>query len=145
MGGAASLRAATLDPQLCDALIIDSSYAQLDAEIRHTFSHHSGLPTYPFLPLIQFLARMLHGLDMSKMRPIDFIQSVRMPVMLIHSAIDTVVPTENSLQLYERAINAGRTVKLWVTPPCWHAHMHDHHTELYKKKVDSFLRKTIQV
>jgi pimeloyl-ACP methyl ester carboxylesterase len=53
MGGAAILKAVDKDPSICNAVIVDSSYADLYSEIVHAVKLKAGLPRIPFLWVMQ--------------------------------------------------------------------------------------------
>ncbi|MCK4517703.1 alpha/beta hydrolase [Candidatus Babeliales bacterium] len=141
MGGAAALKAIKDEPMLCDALIIDSSYSSLKSIIHNTFVQKSGLPTFPFLPIMEKMWNYLGSCDINAMKPLDCVKTIKQPLMLIHSCVDSIVPVQESLLMYAQATNAG--VKLWIGPECPHGWLHEKFPGIYKKKVESFLRKRI--
>lgn len=149
MGGAAALKACganatkMCDTGLCDALILDSVFTDLETEVGHAFAQKSGLPTFPFLNVIANLAFYCDNCDVTKFRPIDYIKNINVPLMIIHSCVDELVPTHNALELYETCCAEKKNAKLWVAPPAKHAHLHRVHPEFYKNKVIKFLERFI--
>ncbi|MCK4265205.1 alpha/beta fold hydrolase [Candidatus Babeliales bacterium] len=143
MGGSASLRAAFLRPDLCDALILDSSFKDLDGAIDAAFTYHSGLPNFPFVFFIRLMAKYFYDCDVSKMKPIKLIENVKTPILFIHSSTDTIVPTEHSLELYSKSFISGNKAKIWIAPPVFHGTVERHYPNEYKKKVQSFLNKIL--
>jgi uncharacterized protein len=141
MGGAALLKAAESESGFADALIIDSSYAQLDATVRKAFSVNSSLPRYPFFFVIKNLFHYFANCDIHSMNPVEFVKNIDTPIFFIHSCDDGYISPKNSLKLYASAQN--KSSKLWIGPHCRHAWLHSYHSDLYKRKVAKFLRQTI--
>jgi fermentation-respiration switch protein FrsA (DUF1100 family) len=143
MGGAASLRAAENNPTLCDAIIVDSSFSSLQSVIENTFANKSGLPNFPFLPIMTTMFNFICNCEVAEMKPLESIKKIKQPLMLIHSCIDTLVPVQESLLMYAQAAKTG--AKLWIAPQCKHGWLHKKYPELYKKKVFKFLKKRINL
>lgn len=141
MGGAASTKAVERDPTICNALILDSAYADLSAEMAHAVKFKSGLPSFPFLGLMKMIGNWYAGLDVSNLKPYECIRNVKIPVFIIHSSHDQVTPSADALTLYTNAVRAGLRVSLWIAPPCPHPKLHVEHSELYCKKISRFLSK----
>lgn len=139
MGGAATLKAAELYPNLCDALIIDSSFSSLRSVIESAFGQKSGLPNFPFLYIVRKMFNYYGSCDIDSLKPFKSIKQIKKPLMLIHSCIDTLVPGEEALRMYAHAEKTH--AKLWVGPECKHGWLHKEHPELYKKKIMKFLKK----
>ncbi len=141
MGGAAALKAAEYDKNLCDALIIDSSFASLKRVFYNSFVHRSGLPTFPFLTIMEKMFNYLGACNASKMNPIESVKKIKQPLLLIHSCIDNIVPVNESLLMYAQA--ELTRAKLWIAPTCKHGWLHKKYPDLYKKKVLKFIKKRI--
>lgn len=137
MGGAAALKAAELDPELADALVIDSAYAVLGDMILKGFTVKSGLPYYPFFPLIKQMYRHIANFDINSMNPQESVKVIKKPILFIHSCDDSFISPLNSLQLYTNVQN--KKSKLWIGPPCRHGWLHGYHKAMYQKKVLRFV------
>jgi alpha-beta hydrolase superfamily lysophospholipase len=143
MGGAAALRASENNPSLCDALVIDSSFSSLKSVIQNTFANKSGLPSFPFLPIMETMFNFICKCEIAEMQPVKSITKIRQPLLLIHSCIDKIIPVQESLLMYAQA--AGTGAKLWIAPKCKHGWLHKKYPELYKKKILKFLKKHINL
>ncbi len=143
MGGASLIKALSQEPSLCDAIVIDSTYAVLWDEIQLVFTKKSGLPLFPFLPIMKTMGTYYAGCDIAKMRPVDDIKNVKVPMMLIHSSIDHFMPTYHALKLYNSAVQAERNIKLWIGPPADHGKLHVISPDIYKKKVGKFFNRLV--
>ncbi|MFA5074539.1 MAG: alpha/beta fold hydrolase [Candidatus Babeliales bacterium] len=143
MGGTASLKAALCEPDLCDALILDSSFYDLKKVVYNAFSLNSGLPTYPFLPIIGIFVKFLADCDVYSMNLLKDFKNLKKPVFYIHSCIDEVVSPEQTLSMY--ADDHNDHAKLWIGPVCRHGHLRKHFWDIYKKKVLSFLNSVLVI
>ena len=139
MGGAAAIKAAAKEKNLCDALVIDSSYADLWEIVTDVFTAHSGLPYYPFLPVVELLYYLIAGQNIRKMKPIEYIKKITKPLLLIHSCYDDHTAPENTLRMYKLA--DPKFVDLWVGPKCHHGHLHRVYPGDYHQAIRSFLEK----
>lgn len=137
MGGAATLKAVEIEPALADALIIDSTYAELGEMISKGFTLKAGLPYYPFFPLIKQMYHYIANFDISCMNPVDSVKVIKKPILFIHSCNDSFISPINTLRLYANARN--KKSKLWIGPPCRHGWLHCYYKELYQKKVRRFV------
>lgn len=141
MGGASSIKAAEMEPGLCDAMIIDSAYAKLDSTVIKAFSQKSPLPHYPFFPIIKQLFHILAKCNVHSMNPISSVRSIPQPILFIHSCDDSYISPNNAIKLYAHAQN--KNSKLWIAPHCRHAWLHSYHSKLYKKHVFKFLKQVL--
>ena len=141
MGGSSCLKALEHEPDLCDALIIDSSFADLRKMFLRGFSLKVKLPHYPFFSLLRTMFHYCANCDIRKMSPVSSIKTIQKPIFLIHACNDPLIPPENSLHLYAHSQN--KKTKIWVGPRCRHGWLHTYFPHNYQKKVQKFLRKTI--
>lgn len=141
MGGSSCLKALEHESNLCDALIIDSSFADLRKMFLRGFSLKVGLPHYPFFPLLRTMFHYCANCNVRKMSPLESLKKVKQPIFFIHSCNDAVIPPENSLNLYARAHHKEK--KIWIGPRCRHGWLHTYFPHTYQKKVRKFLRKSV--
>jgi pimeloyl-ACP methyl ester carboxylesterase len=141
MGGAACIRAAEIEPTLCDALIIDSSYARLESTVRRIFCSKANLPHYPFFPIIRALFQYIAGCNLKDMNPIESVTSITQPILFIHACNDTYIPPKNSVALYAHVRNPKS--QLWIAPHCRHVRLHSKHAMLYRIKIIDFIRQAL--
>jgi fermentation-respiration switch protein FrsA (DUF1100 family) len=139
MGGAAAIKATAHDSKLCDALIVDSAYADLREVVDSGFSRHSGLPRFPFLSIAELLLKGITGISMDQMRTVDFVKNLTKPVLFIHACNDEYTLSHDSIRLYNET--KSKHAKLWIGPQAAHAELHLEYPELYQRKVTGFLRK----
>ncbi len=139
MGGAACLKAADVEPDLCDAVIVDSTFADLYSTFVRSFYLNAGLPYYPFFPIIKTMFNYFGSCDISTISSIRSVKNIQQPIFFIHSCDDKVIKPQNSLELYMNAKN--KKSKLWIGPVCRHGWLHNYYPLHYRKKIMSFLKK----
>jgi uncharacterized protein len=125
MGGATVLRAAARIPQV-RAVIAASAYANLKDNIAHGIATKTGLPPYPFAPLMIWLGERMTGVRIEQIRPVDdVVRLAPRAVLFIHGMQDDTVDVQNALRLYDAACepkslylvqNASHTGLLFANP-----------------------------
>jgi len=111
MGGATVIRAAARIPDI-RAVATEGAYASLADTVANDFANLTGLPKFPFAPLMVMLGEWQTGLDVNLVRPVDDIAQLSpRPVLLIHGLSDNVIPPENARRLYQAA---GEPKSLWL-------------------------------
>ena len=133
MGGATVVRSA---PGTGVAAVIeDSGYADLPLILRSLLPEASGLPRF-FNPGIFLAAKLLLRLDPWSVRPSEDAALLReegVPLFVIHSADDEVVPLEHA-KLFERAYPEAT---FWKVEGVGHVEAYTHRE--YREKLLSFL------
>ncbi len=103
LGAAAVVRAAAADKRL-QALVVQSSYSSLPQAVEETFNNYAILPKRPFGPLIIALSEYRLGMDISQVDSArDLASMPSRPVLIIHSAGDTLFQPHHAQILYDSA------------------------------------------
>lgn len=144
MGAASMIKAASLEPNLCDALIVDSTFSDLHKILIKGFSIKAGLPYYPFFPIIRRIFEFVADCKVCEMNPAKCVEKITKPILFIHSCNDNFISPKHGLRLYEHA-NLSRYADIWIAPKCRHGWLHSYYSDRYKRKVNSFLRKSINL
>jgi len=141
-GASASILAAA-DSEVVDAVIADSPYADLKTYFSKNLDNWSGLPRFPFNKAILLAMEATGSINMSETSPLKALDSKKPPFMLlIHGEGDSVIPVENSIDLYRRYSELNpRTGEFWLTKDNGHATSYLNYTDEYMKKVFEFLDK----
>lgn len=139
MGGAVALDAVKRRPELCDALIVDSSFANLNDVVYRALKIKAGLPAYPFAPILMKMVNFVANCKMEAVSIIDGIEKVKQPILFVHSCKDNVVDPKDSVNMYSLVSNEQS--KIWIAPKTVHAKTFRYFPELYKKKIGKFLKK----
>lgn len=138
MGGAVAIDSLAKRSDLCDGLVVDSSFSNLEDVVYNSFRIKVGLPAYPFAPITIRMLNFVTSSDMSKICPIESVKKIDKPILFIHSCIDDVVKPQDTLNMYANSKNTKS--KLWVGPVCIHGHLYRKYPDDYKKKLRSFLK-----
>lgn len=117
MGAATALLAAAEIPEI-SAVGVESPFTTLEDNVSDGVRELTGLPPFPFAPLVVFFGQQQTGVDIRSVRPIDVIGQISpRAVLLIHGAKDTLIPVENSYRLYAAA---GEPKQLYILPETGH-------------------------
>jgi alpha-beta hydrolase superfamily lysophospholipase len=134
LGGAAVVGAALESPAV-GGVVLDSTFADLEALVKPNWRNESGLPTL-FLLSAFMMWQALYRFDLRKVNPArELAQMRKRPVLILHSRSDETVPVEHGLQLAE----ATPQGKLVLFDGCDHAELFRDAPEQYLQALDYFL------
>ncbi|HEY7316940.1 MAG TPA: alpha/beta fold hydrolase [Candidatus Binatia bacterium] len=109
MGGAVGLMAIEKAPEI-RAVVSESSYSSLAAM---TFELMKiPLLNYPIAYLIGFWAKLFLGIDVRDASPADRIRNTSIPILLIHSSADAVIPFSHA-KLLQQALAKNPNAEFW--------------------------------
>jgi len=130
MGGAVAIMSAPKNPEI-KVIISDSSYSNLGLIARQLYR----LPYLDimFAKLTGFWAKIFLGLDINRAYPENEISKLSIPILLIHSENDEVIPFEHALRLQEASQN-NSLAEYWFKDDL----IHGQHNDEYKKRIFSF-------
>ena len=136
MGAGVSLLAAAETPEV-DAVIVESPFTSLEDNINDGVRELTGLPPFPFAPLVVFFAEWQVGNGLRTVRPIDAIGKISpRPVLLVHGEKDLVFSANNSRKLFAAA---KEPKELYIIPDVGHAGFLDAKPNRFPKTVLTFL------
>jgi fermentation-respiration switch protein FrsA (DUF1100 family) len=136
MGAAVSILVAANVPGV-EAVVADSSFADLRQYLDANLSKYSHLPYYPFTPVMEWLSAPLTGFDPSYVQPIKSIARIApRPILLIHGEADTQINVNNSKQLFAAAHNPN--AQLWLVPKADHIQSYKTEPVAYLERVLAF-------
>jgi len=84
--------------------VADCGYSDLIQLMRHLVKNEYHVPDF-FVPLGDKLVKLFYWYSFSEIRPIDNLKNNHTPILFMHGADDTYVPTYMSQEMYEA--NAG--------------------------------------
>lgn len=135
LGGAAVIGAAVEEPAI-GALIIESTFADINALIEPNWKAESGLPNW-FLPGVFWMWRVLMGFDLRQAKPVNELVSIPpRPILILHSWSDEVVDVQHAYALK----NAVPEAELVVLNDSDHAELFRDQPDTYAKALLSFLK-----
>ena len=114
MGGAFALSAANEAPDYWDALLVVSSFAQLNDVLDQQMprKYKVALPAiHFFLDIAQFLQRQP---QLSEMAPQKWAKKVMLPTLIVHGEKDYFVPLSQGKSLYKAVFSQN---KHWISVP----------------------------
>ncbi len=121
LGASVLIQAAELEPAFA-AIVAECPFADLREAAEYRV--RAMLPSLVAIPGAKIVvgsgmiyARLVDGLDFSKVSPVHSIASARSPILLIHGREDNRTPPSNS----ERLAAANRNNPLWLVPNAPHA------------------------
>lgn len=118
MGGSLVIQLAAHNPCL-KAVAADSPFSSLQDTVSTSVTHYTGLPSFPFAPLIFFWAEVESGCRLSQINAKAWVHQLSpRPVFLMQGGADTTVPRQCGQLLYAAA---AEPKELWYDPLAGHA------------------------
>jgi dipeptidyl aminopeptidase/acylaminoacyl peptidase len=136
MGGAVALMAVEKAPEI-RAVVSESSYASLAQMALQLFP--IPLLNYPIAYLIGFWANLFLGIDVTDVSPAERIRDTTVPILLIHSSGDAVIPFSQALAL-QQALAKNSNAEFWFNEQFAHGQL----ASDYRIRVRSFFLKHLQ-
>lgn len=97
----------------------------------------TGLPPFPFAPLVVFFGQREANADIRAVRPVDVIgQLSPRALLLIHGGSDELTPVENAYRLYAAA---GEPKQLYILPEVGHGGFFQVEPIEYPRRILAFL------
>jgi dipeptidyl aminopeptidase/acylaminoacyl peptidase len=135
IGAATTLMAAAESIDI-DAVVADSSFADLKDMMEPEFSKRTKFPKF-FLPPLLFLVKIMYGIDFSAIKPVEVVSEIApRPVLFIHGELDETVPLEHAYRLQQASHNPQS--QLWVVPEAGHVRSYVTHSEEYMDRIITF-------
>jgi uncharacterized protein len=140
MGGATAILAAARNPQV-SAVIAQSSYTSLEGNVSASIRQLTGLPAFPFAPLVVFFGEQQSGMQIRQVRPVDDISAISpRPILLVHGARDNLVPVSNVYELYEAA---AQPKEIFVIENAGHGGFLQASPDEYERRITDFLQQSL--
>ena len=135
MGGAVALTTAAGVPEI-KAIVSESSYARLDLMARELY--RIPLLKYPLAKLTLFWTELFLGIDVREASPIESVQNLNIPILLIHSTNDEVIPWRHA-ELLKEALKNNPKTEFWFEENL----VHGQFGEKYQKRIEDFFDKNL--
>ena len=136
--GAAVTILAASDPGINPEWIIaDSPFADLPEYLKSNLPYWSGLPHFPYTPVILKYIDKTAGIDVTGVSPVKAAGSVSCSVLLIHCLGDKAIPSADSVSIYDRW-KGSIDIRIELLPDSSHIHGFIDHRERYLSILDSF-------
>jgi pimeloyl-ACP methyl ester carboxylesterase len=136
MGGAVVIRAAARISQV-KATIAESAFTSIEDNISQGVRQLTGLPPFPFAPMVIWFGEREAGAKIQLVRPIDDLSQISpRAIMFIHGELDPLVDMSNSQRLYEAA---KEPKALYLIPDAGHGGLMEAEPEEFENQVIAFL------
>lgn len=135
MGGTLVIYLASRNPEV-RAVVAHSPFSSIDDTVETSVRYFTGLPPFPFVPLMLFWAERELGFDSSLIDAKVWIREISpRPVLILQGGRDVVVAPDSGRLLYEAA---GEPKELWYEPDLGHAEFDTALPEAFEQRVVGF-------
>jgi fermentation-respiration switch protein FrsA (DUF1100 family) len=134
LGGVAALLATP--PLKIDALILEEVYPTIEIATRNRMENYLGALGRPLTPLLLNQLHWRLGVSASELRPVDHIEKVECPVLIMSGEDDKNTRPVDTRMLVERARNPK---EIWFVPNAGHVDLHRAAPHEYEARVLAFL------
>lgn len=139
LGAAILVQSLKIEPRF-RAIVADSPFASFE-EIAYDRMHQlSGIPEPIFWPLIRFAiiySDLRYGIDLRLASPLNAIRATKVPILLIHGALDGNIPPRHSQELHAASL---ATSQLWVVDRADHVASLSTASDSYIRNVLAWFR-----
>ena len=138
-GGSLVIQLAARNPRI-KAVAADSAYSSADDTLATSVTHFTGLPAFPFAPLMLFWAKVETGCDLSQVNAKIWIKQISpRPVFLMQGGADTTVSRRSGELLFAAA---GEPKEFWYDPAAGHTSFATNST--YERRLRTFFDRTLK-
>jgi dipeptidyl aminopeptidase/acylaminoacyl peptidase len=135
LGAVTSLIAAAEDKDI-NAVVSDSSFADLKDIMSPEFSKRTKAPQFFLYPIL-FMIKIMYGVDFSAIKPVECVAKIApRPIFFIHGEEDETIPVEHAYRLLQASQMSQD--QLWIVPEAGHTKSYITHPEEYISKVTAF-------
>jgi hypothetical protein len=132
MGGSLAIQYAAHNTHVA-AVIADCAFSSLDDTVETSVKYFTGLPPFPFAPMIRLWAEREGGFSFAEVDAKKWIGHISpRPVFLMQGGADVVVSPASGQALYAAA---GEPKELWFEPALGHARFFDERQAEYERRV----------
>jgi uncharacterized protein len=137
LGGTIAIQFAARTPGI-KAVATDSAFSSLSDTIEKSVRFFTGLPPFPFAPLIAFWAEREAGIRVADVDATKWIGQISpRPVLLMQGGNDVVISTESGQRLFDAAREPR---ELWFEPKVSHGGFDRALPDEFQRRVATFFR-----
>jgi len=119
------------------ALVADCAFSSVNDTVATSVRYFTGLPAFPFAPMIEFWMEHEVGFDASDVDATQWISNISpRPVLVMQGGADVVISAESGRKLFAAA---GQPKELWFEQSVGHAKFFDAMPQEYERRVVGFL------
>ncbi|NMM64030.1 alpha/beta fold hydrolase [Clostridium sp. P21] len=121
-------------------VIADSPFSDLKTYLQSNMKIWTGLPDFPFVPMVLLNFKLIYGVDYSTVKPVSSVSKSKIPILLIHGKKDTTIPYTESLKI-EKSFKNSKS-KLVSFPDSTHIGSYSIYQNKYEEVLKDFLVST---
>lgn len=134
-GGMLSIQYASQNGNI-KAIVANCAFSSMSDTVSTSVRHFTGLPDFPFVPLIVFWAENMTSIKMEEIDTTQWISKLSpRPVFLMQGGADTVISPQSGQILYDAA---KEPKELWFDPELGHVDFDTERAEEYESRVSAF-------
>ena len=135
MGGMLVIQYAARNPAI-RAVVANSAFSSLNDTVATSVTYFTGLPPFPFAPLIVWWAERETGVRAADIDTTVWIRALSpRPVFLMQGGADIIVNADSGQRLYAAA---GEPKELWFEPDLGHTQFDTARPAEYERRVTGF-------
>lgn len=135
LGAAVALMTAPSTPEI-KAIVADSSYANLNLMVYNYYS--IPLIKYPLGALTRLWALIFLGIDLESVSPALAAEKIKIPVLLIHSKTDRVIPFTNAV-LIRKSLSENKNKQIMFLENTEHGEHFEQYSSVIEKFYNNYL------
>ena len=135
MGGAVALMTAPSSPEI-KAIVSEASYASLDRMALEAF--RIPLLKYPLAFTMNLWTKVFFGISLYDVSPVQSARQLQIPVLLIHSTTDRVIPFSHA-QLLKEALKNNPKAEFWFQENLSHGQFGSE----YQQRIQDFFDRNL--
>lgn len=120
-----------------DGLILDSSLVLIDKAICYLFNRWSGIQFCSCAEVANEYEKMIH-FKIKELDQFKYIQNINIPILIIHSVGDRMVPINDVKKLYDAKVNGPKDIWIINDKTIGHVAILKSLPEEYKDRVKNF-------
>jgi esterase/lipase len=141
LGGSMSIQYAVTNPSV-RAVVLHSAFSSLQDTINTSVTYFTGLPAFPFAPMITFWAELILGFSVDQVDATRWISDFSpRPVLIIHSTTDLVISQKSGELLYQ---SASEPKTLWQESGIEHVGFDKARADDFSQKVGEFFTNALK-
>lgn len=125
-------------PKNVKGIIADCGFTSPWEECKHVLKRNFKLPAFPLLHICSFAVKCIAGYSLDEYSTLDALKTNKIPILFIHGAKDSFVPTYMGKQNYEACIAEK---EILIVDDAEHAESFLKETERCKQILKNFLDK----
>lgn len=138
LGGAAALLGSTA--KKADALVLESVYPTIEEAVRDRLESKAGKVVGIMAPLLYLQIPLRIGVPIERLRPIEALKSVNIPVYIIGGSLDRSTTPSETQRMYDTATSRK---KLWIVEGAAHQDIYAFTRKPYEKNITEFIAENL--